>query len=122
VRYMDDFLLWGQSRAELRTALHEVRSYLSDALRLTLKPAQLQPVGLGVSFLGFRVFANRLSLARGSRQRFAGKLRHYHAAYQEGEWSEEEYARRMQALVAFTLLAEANGFRRALIHRFRVLS
>lgn len=119
VRYMDDILLWGRTREELRGVHVAVREFLARKLALELKPdAQLKPVGAGVSFLGFRVFPQRIGLTRRSRRRFVDKFRGYERRLAAGLWSEEEAACHLQSLVGFTLLADATGFRRRVISQF----
>ncbi len=78
VRYMDDMLVWGASRGELRETLMRIRTYLCDELLLHLKDAtEIKPCAAGVNFLGFRVFPGRIRLGRRARRRFAEKLRQY---------------------------------------------
>ena len=59
VRSMDDFLLYGESRSQLREMGHEVRERLA-CFELQIHPDKYRLVRTrdGVDFVGFRVFAD----------------------------------------------------------------
>ena len=61
VRYMDDVVIFGRTKEELRRALWDVEWFLYSRLCLRLKQNwQIFPVdSRGVDFAGFRVFRNR---------------------------------------------------------------
>ena len=116
LRYMDDFVLFADSRERLKLELHEVEAFLMERLQLTLKDSrQLNRSAVGVPFLGFRVLPGRVLLLPRSRRRFADKLEKYEQQYQEGSISETELARRVHSLVSFTRVADAVGFRRQIL-------
>ena len=78
VRYMDDFVVWGESGAELRAVWREVEAFLAAELRLAVKPnVALNKTAFGMDFLGYRVFPKALRLARRSKLRFQRKFRRY---------------------------------------------
>jgi hypothetical protein len=58
VRYMDDFILFSDSRDFLKSALERMKRCLGERLGLELKLPELTlaPVTQGITFLGFRVF------------------------------------------------------------------
>lgn len=121
LRYMDDFILFGQTRDALKAELREIEEFLSIHLSLSLKePIQLNRCGLGVPFLGFRVFGNRIRLSPGSRKRFVRRFRSYERKFLTGEWSETTLVRHIQPLIAFTQAADATGFRRRIVNRYGV--
>jgi hypothetical protein len=121
VRYMDDFVIWGHGRGELREALDRVRDFLAAVLRLDLKSnASLNRTALGMDFLGYRVFPNRLRLARRSKVRFARKFRRYERAWAVGQWTELQLQQRMTALAAFLLPTDSRQCREHVIERFGV--
>ena len=116
VRYMDDFVLWGASRVHLRAALRDIAAFLDTRLKLRLKEATLlNHVNRGMPFLGYRVFPDHIELNRSSKRRFKHKFAAYEARRRDGRWTEAETARRVEALVAFTRFARAEGWRRAVI-------
>jgi hypothetical protein len=123
VRYMDDFVVWGTSGAELRAVWREVEAFLAADLRLELKPTvALNQTAFGMDFLGYRIFPRDLRLARRSQRRFARKFRRYEREHAEGQWTERQLQDRMQALVAFTLPARSRNWRRHVLQRFGVVA
>jgi retron-type reverse transcriptase len=122
VRYMDDFVIWGQSSRQLRAWAEQVRVFLAEELKLDLKPNTiLNRTGFGMDFLGYRIFPRTLRLSRRSKVRFVRKLRAYEAAHRAGEWTELHLQQRMTALLAFVLPADSRGFRQHVINRFACL-
>jgi hypothetical protein len=77
VRYMDDFLLFGDDRAALRGHGERIRAKLAE-LRLRMHPDKyrLMPTGGGVDFAGFVVFADgRIRVRSSSVRRFDRRYR-----------------------------------------------
>lgn len=103
VRYMDDMALWADSPADLKAALAAGRTYLRDQLELEIKgePSPNRTLQ-GMSFLGCRVFQNRITLNRRSRLRFRRKLGHIERKFLRGEIDELELQQRSTSLLAFT--------------------
>ena len=123
VRYMDDFVVWGESSGELGELRWQVEAFLASMLHLALKPnASLNRTAFGMDFLGYRVFPRELRLARRSKVRFARKFRRYEGEWLAGRWTELELQQRMQALVAFTLPACSGSWRRHVMRRFGVVA
>ncbi|ETR67781.1 MAG: hypothetical protein OMM_11217, partial [Candidatus Magnetoglobus multicellularis str. Araruama] len=57
IRYMDDFIVFGKCKKELKELLVRIQHYLSEQLDLELKhTTQLNRTCIGVPFLGFRIF------------------------------------------------------------------
>jgi len=123
VRYMDDFVVWGESGGDLRGVWERVRAFLAAELKLTLKAnTALNRTAFGMDFLGYRLFPGTLRLARRSKVRFARKFQRYEAAHLRGDWSELVLQQRMQALLAFVMPAESGAFRRHILQRFGVVA
>ena len=113
VRYMDDFVLWSDSKEELKAKRAEIVAFAREALGLELKGTPfINRTALGMDFLGLRVFPNRVRLAKGSRQRFVRKADAYARALAEGAMDEATYQRRITALTAFVQQADSAAFRR----------
>jgi len=123
VRYMDDFMVWGESGAELRAVWREVEAFMTAELRLTLKPnVAVNKTAFGMDFLGYSIFPLELRLARRSKLRFALKFRLYEQAWAEGRWTEWQLQQRMEALVAFILPAHSRAWRLHVENRFGVVA
>jgi RNA-directed DNA polymerase len=120
VRYMDDMVLWADSRSELRAALAAVTSFLAERLQLTVKPQPyLNRTGGGMDYLGVRLFPTHQRLNRRSRRRFRTKMRDLDESWQAGRIGELEAQQRSQALMAFTTTVGLKSwhFRRRLLEQ-----
>jgi retron-type reverse transcriptase len=103
VRYMNDMALWADSPVVLEDALASSREYLGDHLRLEIKQypcANRTPHGM--SFLGCRVFRDRITLNRQSRLRFRRKLVRLEQQFLAGEIHDLDLQQRAASLIAFT--------------------
>ena len=114
VRYMDDWLTFGNDKAMLHETLAATREFLDDRLKLGLKEeaVRIAPVWTGISFLGFRVFPGTIRLSGGNWSRFRRKVRGREAAYLAGEMDEDELARSVASMVSHTLHADTLEVRR----------
>jgi RNA-directed DNA polymerase len=115
VRYMDDMVVWDSDRGRLRQVRDQVAGFLDESLALELKPVCLNACSRGMTFLGYRLFPNRLGLALRSRRRFRVKMRRYHENYSNGRWTEQETARHVEPLLAFVRRADTRSFRRRIL-------
>jgi len=114
VRYMDDMVIFSDSRDHLQTVLRNVESFLKERLALRLKPkATLINTRLhGLSFLGYRVFPGLLRVKRENLRRVARRLTARIAAYKRGEIKEEKLAQSAQSWFAFVGFADSLALRR----------
>lgn len=121
VRYMDDFVVWGDSSDDLAKVKLQVFQYLEDILKLELKSSTaLNQTWFGMDFLGYRIYPNTVRLARRSKVRFSRKKSVYEKLFLSGNWTELQLQRRMTALIAFVKPANTVGFRRRCFNQFRV--
>jgi len=111
VRYMDDFVLWGQSREEMKRLRDAVEEYLGKHLALSANPVQINRTATGMPFLGSRLFPRHLRLGRRGRRRFIHRLHKLEAGYRNGEVSSLELQSHATALVAYTDTCQARNFR-----------
>jgi len=119
VRYMDDFVLWGSSAAELRELQRAIEAFLAAELDLRAKDSPyINRTSHGMDFLGCRVRPGYSMLNARSRKRFRHKLRCYGAALAAGRWSEEDFQRHAQPLCAFALQVRSWRFRRSVLEDF----
>lgn len=96
VRYVDDFVLFHDSRTALLEAKERVRIRLA-ALRLAIHPgAEVRESRGGLSFLGFRLFAERRRLK-------ARKGHHFRRTYRRGLAELKEKRRDVSSLNAKVL-------------------
>lgn len=112
VRYMDDFVLWGDLKDDLKRRRDEIVAFSRDRLGLDLKGRPfINRTALGMDFLGLRVFPHRLRLAKTACTRFVRKATAYGRDLEAGLMDETTYQRRMTALTAFAATADSRGFR-----------
>jgi RNA-directed DNA polymerase len=121
LRYMDDMIVFGQDRTALKALLKRIGHYLDRNLALQLKDAvALNRCRNGLTFLGYRVFPDKIRLSARSKRRFISKFRQYEQKWQNGEWSTRTLVRHMEPLIDFTRAAAAEGLRRSVIKRYGV--
>jgi RNA-directed DNA polymerase len=76
VRYVDDFVLLGESPEQLRAWQAQIASFLQTSLRLKLRDDfRLQPCHQGVDFLGYVVFAQHRRVRERVVQHCRSKLK-----------------------------------------------
>jgi hypothetical protein len=102
VRYMDDMLIWGDDRQELRRVQRECEQFVFHALGLEFKPAQVRRVEQGISFLGCRLFPTHVELNRRSKQRWQSRVRFLERAYRLGMLTDLDLQKRLTSLTAFS--------------------
>lgn len=112
IRYMDDMVLWHNDRNRLLEAGNRFRDFIQEKLDLTLKPFCMNRREAGLPFLGYQLFPDRIWLGMRSRRRYIRKLTQFEENLNEGTWTEKQYQRHITPLTAFTMHADAAGFRR----------
>jgi RNA-directed DNA polymerase len=120
VRYMDDIIMLHSCKDYLINLSRDVHCYCENKLRLKLKPLCLNGAESGIPFLGFVIFPDGVRLNKGSKKRFLRKNRLYAEKLRRGEWSQKDYARHAEPLLAFTRFANTLNFRRGVIERTEV--
>ncbi|EIJ35889.1 reverse transcriptase/maturase family protein [Thiothrix nivea] len=113
VRYMDDTLLWCDSREEAKAKLAELRGWLYEQRRLQVKPdPHINRSGRGVSYCGYRVLPGTVLLSRRKRQRYQQLRLQWEQAWLDGEITELELQQAYQSVHAITLHADSDAWRR----------
>lgn len=117
VRYVDDFILFGHNRAELRAWGAEVRAYLAGLhLRIHPDKCRLGPTRFGVDFAGFVVFADGRRRVRAANvRRFRRRLRRMLWEARTGQRPVREIGVRVRAWVAHAAHAQSWRLRRAVL-------
>ncbi len=123
LRYMDDFILFGTSKEQMRSHLTDIRGFLRSNLFLELhEKTQINRCRLGIPFLGLRIFPDAIQLDRRSRSRFIRKYVDYEKNYMNGKWSLEKLRRQINGLIGFTMAADSAGFRNMVRKEYGVFS
>lgn len=123
IRYMDDFLLFGNTRDNLKQELEYIKNDLDRNLKLVLKDdIQLNRCTRGIPFLGYRVFPNKVRLSPQSRKRFVKKFRLYERRWIDGVWDVDELIKHTEPLFDFTMASHSREFRKQVLQRYGVSS
>lgn len=114
LRYMDDFLCFGETKSFLHGVHFEIRRFLNEHLILELKErvTLLAPVEEGIPFLGFRVFPGTIRLGRKGLSRFRRKLHVRETAFQQGEIEEGLLSRSVTSMIGHMVHADTLALRR----------
>lgn len=100
VRYMDDFVLWGNSYSELRDAQQRLQHWLQENLSLELKrDSDPQISTSGMNYLGCQIFPHRVQLNRRNRNRITRQARQLEKSLHET--SSVEMQQRLTTLADF---------------------
>ncbi|MGM9831010.1 MAG: reverse transcriptase domain-containing protein [Paludibacteraceae bacterium] len=113
IRYMDDILLFADSRLELKNAI-EVLQQRMQLIDLTLKPVAIYKAYQGIPFLGYRLYAHKILLSGRSKRRFKKKNTLYNNKLNTGEFTEDDYLRHILPLYAFADKAYTKQYRKRL--------
>lgn len=116
LRYMDDFVILGENKADLNKTLAAIRSFLTDTLKLTLHPRKVRlfPTRLGVDFVGYVVFPNHILLRPKNVRHFAKKLRKQQKMLTLGKITPKQLKESVQSWIAHAVHADTFGLRRKL--------
>jgi RNA-directed DNA polymerase len=116
VRYMDDMVLWSENKNELLHAGKQLDAYMTEELKLQLKPFCLNTSNRGLPYLGYLIGKNHIHLNQRSRHRLRVKMLTYESLRIDGVWQEGEYHRRITPLLAFAEKADSRKLREKIIH------
>jgi RNA-directed DNA polymerase len=115
VRYVDDFLVFGDEKKLLWEWLREAEEELVKLrLRLNESKTRIYPVDESIPFLGFRVFPTHRRLLPGAVRRARRRLKRLEQAWGEGRISMDEIKSSVGAWVAHAEHGDTWGLRRRL--------
>lgn len=100
LRYMDDFIIFGDEKIVLHLLSSSIRTFLYNELKLELKDKAtiLAPVMEGLPFLGFRIFPNVIRLKNENKRIILNKLKLRDAALRNGNINEEKYSQSVMSI------------------------
>lgn len=87
IRYCDDFVLFSNSKAELREWADKIRCFLSERLQLRLSKCEAFPLSHGVDYLGYRHFRDYILLRKSTAKRMRRRLAHVRRLIDTGDLS-----------------------------------
>ncbi|MDR2941214.1 MAG: reverse transcriptase/maturase family protein [Treponema sp.] len=116
-RYMDDFVLWSSSLAELKTMFSLANEYVTQNLKLKIKQPVFGKTAEGLPFLGFLIKEKGIYLLQKSKRRVTGRMSEISALLLRGDITEEKAAERIRSVIAAISLARTNCFRKKLCEK-----
>lgn len=113
LRYMDDFLLFSDSKVELNAWKNAIRAFLGEHLRLLMhtKKSVVIPPQTGLDFCGIVLFPEKRKLRRTSIMRFLRRFKLQRKLYSVGKMSLEEVSTSVQSWIAHAAHADTNHLR-----------
>ena len=92
IRYMDDFIIFSESKSELHYILNEIENFLKTKLELELNnKTRIHPVKTGVEFVGYIHFYNKIRIRKSSWKRFKKNLKTTKKSYDKNTINKETY-------------------------------
>jgi RNA-directed DNA polymerase len=117
VRYVDDFLLFGDDKARLWEWSREIISRLAR-LRLALHPLQVYPVQTGIPFLGFRIYPAHRRLKRRKGVAFQRRMRGLYRRWLQGNIPRSRLDAAARSWAAHAAWGDTFGLRQAVLGEF----
>ena len=114
VRYMDDMVLWSDSRAEVGDWSRQICVFVVETMGQHLKPAVINRTAGGMDFLGRRIHPGWAGMNRASRTRWRQKAHALDAEWLAGG-DELALQQRATALTASAAHSCCAGFRRRVL-------
>ena len=122
VRYVDDFLLFDESKvrlAEMRDGLED----LLDGLRLRVheRKSRVYRCEDGVTFLGWRLFPERTRLVRANVNRFRQRLREIEGAFSQGRMNVNDVRARIHSWIGHAASGDTWHLRKQMFGQFTLV-
>lgn len=107
LRYVDDFVVFGHSKAELREVRRQIEVFL-QGYRLVLHEgkSRVYRTSEGVTFLGYRIFQGFTLLPSANVRRFRRRTRRKLKAYQDGRLSGRDFTASLRGWEGHALRAD----------------
>lgn len=115
VRYMDDFLIFADTKEELDGHVVAVHRYACSRLKLTLKPVVRLAPSEGIPFLGYTLYPHKILLNSRSKRRLKLKMRAYEFMLENGLWSGQCYLEHITPLLAFARYGYTRHLRQGIL-------
>ena len=113
LRYMDDFLVFGNNKEALKEIKSKIRKFLRDKLNLTLHEGKSQIYNTkgGIKFLGFRIYGDYRRLVSDNVRRFKKRLKKFAYRFENGEMKANQIRDSVRCWVAHSKYANAKRLR-----------
>ena len=120
IRYVDDFVIFSNSRTELENWKGKIDQFLRERLQLEIHPdkSKIVPLNQGVNFLGLKIFYHYSLIRESNRKNFERKLKELKILYREGQINREQVVESLEGWMAFAKHANSYKYRRELLRNF----
>jgi retron-type reverse transcriptase len=117
IRYMDDMVVFADSRDQLRETLKDIEEYIAENLKLRIKERAtcINTRLHGLPFLGYRIFPKVIRVKRENLKRVKARLAGRIAEYGRGEISEAELAMSARSWFEFVGFADSLALRQSFL-------
>lgn len=116
VRYMDDIIILGKSKEELREIKKRIEDFLRDRLHLELnKKTCIRPVSMGVQFVGLVIWSTHRTVRKSTSLRIKRSLKHKARQYKADEITQEQYNSTLQSYMGLLKYNDCYRFKLALL-------
>ena len=119
VRYMDDMVIWTNNKEQLLSIGKSFEQYITENLKLELKPFCLNKTDKGLPFLGYLLYPHQIRLLQASRDRLYTKFKLYTEKLNNNEWTQTDYQRHILPLFAFSKHADSFALRKKILTNFQ---
>jgi len=122
VRYVDDFVLFHQSKATLAEMKDAIEGFLETLrLRIHERKSRVYRCPDGVTFLGWRVFPNRMRLVRENVAGFRRRLREMERVFAQGRVSPADVRTRIHSWIGHAASGDTWRLRAQLFDGFTLM-
>lgn len=122
-RYMDDFILFGDDKYELKGHLAKIEKFAGTKLKLDIKNEEtmIGPVHIGIPFLGFRIYPGTTRLKRANLVRFRRNIRKRMNEYFSGQIDEDFLTASVRSMIAHISHADTYNARKSMFFEFNIM-
>ncbi len=119
-RYVDDFVILGNSKNHLWKIFREIEDYLKNIrLRLNLNKSNIVPVNRGIRFLGQFIYPNRRLLPKENIRKFMRRMKEFQRQYFVGSISLPEINHSLQSWLGHAKQAHTFALRKELLGKIK---
>ncbi len=120
LRYMDDFLIFGNDKEKLVEAKIKVKDFLKNKLELQMHEgkSQIYRTKSGIKFLGFRIYKDYRRLASDNVRRFKKRIMKFGYLLERGQISIEQIRDSARCWAAHSRYANTRSLRLGMLKEF----
>jgi len=120
LRYVDDFVIFHESKEQLEFWKYEINKFLEDKLSIELHPSKSHILLLssGINFLGFRIFPHHKLVRKSNLKNFERKFNNMKILFDEGIIGREKSLQSLEGWLAYCSHANTYKYRKYLLKNF----